>query len=156
MTKGNATWKKPARQHGKSNATWKKQRNMEKATQHGKSNATCKKQRNMEQISTATRNRQSNKDRAHDQDHAKKRRSNTKDKTKIETKIVTKNHKNGPPRWGRQRNAKQKKHTTRRTQHTTQHINISPIPTRHHPHRHKTTMIPKDKQTIPKPRPTQS
>ncbi len=43
----------------------------------------------------------------------KKRRSNTKDKTKIETKIVTKNNnKKGPPRWGRQRNAKQKKHTT--------------------------------------------
>jgi hypothetical protein len=41
MTKGNATWKKPVRQHGKSNATWKKQRNMEKATRHDK-------QRNME------------------------------------------------------------------------------------------------------------
>ena len=27
--------------------------------------------------------------------------------------------------------------------HNTQHINISPIPTRHHPHRHKTTMTPK-------------
>jgi hypothetical protein len=40
MTKGNATWKKPVRQHGKSTATWKKHRNMEKAPQHGKSTAT--------------------------------------------------------------------------------------------------------------------
>ena len=43
MTKSHATWKKPARQHGKSKATWKKHRNMEKASQHDKSNATCNK-----------------------------------------------------------------------------------------------------------------
>jgi hypothetical protein len=49
-----ATWKKPARQHGKSAATWKKHRNMEKTTQHGTTTVViCKK-------STATQKRQSN------------------------------------------------------------------------------------------------
>jgi hypothetical protein len=132
----NAIWKKQrnmkkATQHGKSAATWKKHRNMEQAPQHGTSAATWNKRHNnmqkapQHEIGKATSKpkiKTNTKTEHTIKTSAKKRRSNTKDKTKITSKIVIKNNKNGPPRWGRQRNARQQKHTTRCTPHT----NISP------------------------------